>query len=710
MKKVLFTIVIIFSAVFFANAQSKIEWYQYAEQAFEEEDYLNAAGMYVKILDAPDRASRSVPFPYAMRNYIKKPGKDSAVTKTEEKKDSTKQSAETKSPGNLLFEIKEAVVHHKIAQSCRLGYDYQNAEKWYRVSVNNNSPDYPDERYWYAVSLMRDQKYSEAIQQLDSFKLGIKKTDPMFKKAEKIVANCKFGLNKNNQKKDIVEELDTVINRGFSTFAPNYYLESSLVFSSASFPVQQKLLQKAENNSMEIYTAKKAGKNWGDAVPMPDPINTDQDDVAGVFSEDGTKFYFTRSNPEHLPTGQAGKKEYAIYLTKFFNEKWLSPFKLNENVNKEGFRSMQPAISKDGSMLYFSSDMPGGLGKMDIWSCHLDEKGNAGGAVNLGKRINTPEDEVTPFFHGSSSTLFFSSNGFTGFGGLDVFKSAINLTDSTWEVSKNLGAPINSGGEESYFVLDKDQKSGYVSSDRKSCKACSDANCYKIYFVTKEQYRFRIHGTVYNSETNQFLPNALLTFKDVHGDTPNFFVITDSSGNYSRDLPPEMELFVKAQKNRFFADANSVSTLGLTESGDFEKDFFLAPIPLGEIVIPGIEYDYDKATLRPASIKVIDDLYEFLMLNDNISVQINSHCDERGTDEYNMSLSEARAKSVVEYLASKGIPKDRLLSRGYGKSEPLFPHEEIEKMKTEAEKEAAHQRNRRTAFKPVFEQNLLPGR
>lgn len=697
MRKTLQAILLLFSITFFAVSQSKTEWYENAENAFQEGDYLNAAIMYEKVLEAPDRNSRSVPYPYAMKNFSVKHA-DSSAAKAEQITQDSAKKAGSPAPGNMMVELAETGIHHKIAESYRLGYDYENSEKWYRRSVNNNPPEYPDERYWYAVSLMRNQKYNSAIQQVDSFKMDRRKGDPMIKQADKIAANCKFGLNKNNQKKDLVQELDSAVNRGYSTFAPVFYLESSLAFSSAKFPDRQKLLQKAVNNSLDIYTVKKSGKDWNEAVPMPDPVNTDQQEVGGVFSEDGTRLWFTRSNPE--------AKECAIYMCKFFNGKWLPPLKLNENVNKEGFRSMQPAISKDGTILYFVSDMPGGLGKMDIWYCRIDEKGNAGPAVNLGKRINTAENEATPFFHSSSNTLFFSSEGFTGFGGLDVFKSTPDPNDSTWDIAKNLGAPVNSGGDESYFILDKDQRSGYFASDRKTCKGCSGANCYKIFSVIKEPYKFKIHGTVYNSETNQPLPNALLTFKDIHGDTPNFFVITDSSGNYSRELPAEIELFIKAQKNRFFADANSVSTIALTESSNFEKDFFLAPIPLGEIVIPGIEYDYNKATLRPVSIKILDDLYEFLMLNDNISVQINSHCDERGTDEYNMQLSDERAQSVVDYLLSKGIVKDRLLPKGYGKTQPLVSSEEIEKMKTEEEKEAAHQRNRRTAFKPIKEEEL----
>jgi outer membrane protein OmpA-like peptidoglycan-associated protein len=190
------------------------------------------------------------------------------------------------------------------------------------------------------------------------------------------------------------------------------------------------------------------------------------------------------------------------------------------------------------------------------------------------------------------------------------------------------------------------------------------------------------------------ISNSLITFKDIRGDKETFYLITDSMGNYSTPLEEGWELYIKAQKNKFFGDAGNVSTLGLTESQHFTKDFFLSPIPQGDIVIPGIEYDYDKATLRPASMKILDDVVDFLNLNNNLSVEISSHTDARGADAYNLKLSQERAKSVVDYLIQKGIKADRLIAQGYGETKLLIPN---------AQTEEEHQKNRRTAFRPIKE-------
>jgi outer membrane protein OmpA-like peptidoglycan-associated protein len=215
--------------------------------------------------------------------------------------------------------------------------------------------------------------------------------------------------------------------------------------------------------------------------------------------------------------------------------------------------------------------------------------------------------------------------------------------------------------------------------------------------------KFAIKGYVYNVETNEVISNALLTFKDVRGDNEPFYIITDSAGYYESELTLNQELYIKAQKNKFFGDATSISTVGLTDDSLFLHDFYLTPIPAGDITIPGIEYDYNKATLRPESMKILDDLAAFLELNDNLSVEISSHTDARGSDTYNQDLSQRRAKSCVDYLISKGISPDRLVATGYGEAKPLIAEKEIAAMPTNEEKEAAHQKNRRTAFRPIKE-------
>ena len=227
------------------------------------------------------------------------------------------------------------------------------------------------------------------------------------------------------------------------------------------------------------------------------------------------------------------------------------------------------------------------------------------------------------------------------------------------------------------------------------------------------ELEFSISGYVYDENTGEIIPNAKVKFTDVTFENKPFELRTDENGYYHTSLKRNQELFIKASKKEYFADAAIVSTIGEIKSKVYTQDFYLDKIPKGEIVIKGIEYDFDKATLRPESKLILDKVIEFLELNDDISIEIRSHTDQRGTDSYNLSLSERRAKSVHDYLIEKGgVDRERLISKGYGETAPVealnsegevvpYTIEYIESILTLDEKEEAHQKNRRTAFKVI---------
>jgi OmpA-OmpF porin, OOP family len=663
-------------------SQSKREWMAYGDVAFKTEDYKSAISCYLKALDK--NTSADIVYPYASRPYIppvkKKKGSDTLAVK-----DSMK----------LVSSVSpmEQYVTHQIADSYRLNHDYKNAEIWFKKSVENKPDNYPFERFWYGDALMKNRKYPAALIEFDAVITDAEKKDSTYFQLAKIkTAGCYLATDTNNIKQGIiVSELDTTFNAGTSSFAINYYGDqNTLQFTTGrngnTIADPKKDLEKAKYIA-DIYTIKKTENGWKDLKKVDGPADTDTHEGAGFLTLDRSNYYFTRWST-------TDKNECAIYLSKLYDDKWVAAEKLNDDVNLAGYKTMQPALSPDGSILYFSSNRPGGYGKMDLWYININEEGKPSGKpINMGPMFNTAEDEVTPFFHYYTSTLYFSSNGLAGYGGLDVFKSSFN-SDSLWSSPVNMGSPVNSSKDDAYFVLERSQRHGYLTSDRKDCAECDGGTCYKVYSVDKEPNVYDLSGTVYNSENNQVIANALITFKDIRGDKEPFYLITDSMGHYQLPLEEGWELYIKTQKNKFFGDAGNLSTQGLTESQHFSKDFFLSPIPAGDIVIPGIEYDYDKATLRPASKKILDDLVDFLNLNNNLSVEISSHTDARGSDVYNMKLSQERAKSVVDYLIEKGIKAERLIGQGYGETKLLVP---------DAQTEEEHQKNRRTAFRPIKE-------
>ncbi len=680
MKRIV-TLLILFVTVA-TFAQTKREWLAYADMAFKNGDYSNAAMYYQKVIDKTTPAD--IIHPYETKIYSVPP---KAV-----KKDSTTAAKDT-SKAPTASNVQEQYVVHQIAECYRLGRDYKNAEDWYQRSLKNNAAQYPFESYWYGDALMKNKKYPAANLQFEAAANAAEHNDTaLFKLAKQKISGCYLAIDANNMQKGvIVTELDSVINTGTSSFSLSYYGdENTIVFASSrdGNTITDPKKQVAKYTS-DLFVATKSEKNWSDLKKVEGPMNTDQNEGAGFLTLDASRFFFVREST-------INKNEKDIYFSRFFNGEWLMSQKMNDKVNLEGYKSTDPSIVPDNSIIYFSSDRPGGYGKMDIWYEFIDQDGRTyGEPVNMGPNFNTAADEVSPFFHRATTTLYFSSDGHPGFGGLDVFKSSLNLNDSVWSVPKNLGQPINSNSDDNYFVLDGSQMNGYVTSDRKECKACSGGGaCNKIYSVTKQPLIYDVRGTVYNSENNQGIANATITFKDIRSDWEPFVIHTDSVGGYFYKLKPGVELYMKAQRQGFLGDAGTVFTLGLTESKHFEKDFFLAPLSSESVVFPNLEFDNEMVVLRPASKKTLDELVDFLKLNNNLNVEVTSHTDidERGNDKNNIKLSEERTKSSVDYLTSKGIAAQRIISKGLGDTKQF-----VLKPKTEEE----HQKNRRTTFSIV---------
>lgn len=698
-KKLQLLVVFLFIAVV-SVAQSRKEWMDFGDQAYNQGNYKLALACYQHAIKMTAGNDRDLVTPYDCRPY----------TPTKKTVDTTAMKNalnDTSKVNPKLVEgddAKTVYTVHRIAECFRLLHDYDNAELWYAQAVSMPDKRFPDAVYWYGVTLQNNAKYDTAIVEFEKFQEGKDPESLEYRRATRNIGGCLNSEDTTRVKKEvIVTKLDTNINAGTATFAAGYYGDPDILLYTCAKPGNTSTAERAQQGldqySTDVFISHKMNGQWMPGQPLTSSVgtlNTTENEGAATVSFGRENLFFTRWNED--------RTECSIWMCRNVGDTWLAPQKLNANVNVPGTKSMMPYLSNDGSTLYFVSDRPGGQGGLDIWKCTMDEDGNPGEAVNMGPVINSPDDEITPFYHFTSSTLFYSSNGFSGYGGFDIVKSSYNADDNTWAAPKNLDAPFNSSRDDAYFTMDRTQQMGYFSSDREHCEQCGPGGyCYKAYSFQNEPLKFAIKGYVYNAETNEPISNALLTFKDVRGDNEPFYIITDSVGYYESELTLNQELYIKAQKNKYFGDATNVSTVGLTDDSLFQHDFYLTPIPAGEITIPGIEYDFNSATLRPESMKILDDLAAFLELNDNLSVEISSHTDSRGSDSYNMSLSQRRAKSCVDYLISKGIAADRLVATGYGETKPLITDEEISKMATDEEKEAAHQKNRRTAFKPIKE-------
>lgn len=675
-----------------ALSQTKSDLIRYGDDAYKAKNYASAAYFYKKVLTISNAGIKETVYPYDLkhsnRDFDEESDKKNIDTLTTDSlmSDSLKTIPEQEyvyDSTNTHLQLTEKQIEYselasKLGDSYRLDHNYLEAEEWLAKASKYQVEKFPLIKFWYGDILMYNEKYEEARSVFSEFITEtISEELSDYRNMAKVkMRSCSYAIKKNTNVPGIkVWMADSIINRDLSNFSVNYFgSETDLIFASSD----KEGKKGSQVNSSNLYLLLNGNNNNNvDLEKLPTPIKSPFNEGAATFDQKESRLYFT-----HWEKDLCG-----LYYCNNFQGKWMDPW-IMSIINKQGYKTMDPTLSKDGKTLYFSSNMPGGFGGMDIWYCSLDRWGDATEPVNMGSGINTPGDEVSPYLHPRSGNLYFSSNGHVGFGGFDVFISKFD-EDYGWQRPINLDKPINSSKDDKYYIMDADGKSGYLSSDRATCEECNHGSCLKVYKYDKGLPTFFVDGIVFNAMTDEVLPNAKVTFVDVHEDTLMYELYADESGYYSLNLTADMIYFIKGQKPQFFADANSVSTMGLTESTSFMRDLFLNPIPGEEIEIEGIEYDYDKATLRPESMAVLDRLYSFLSLNDNLILELNSHTDSRGSDEYNINLSQARAESCVEYLVKKGIPRERLSPKGYGETKPRVPN---------AQTEEDHQRNRRTAF------------
>lgn len=447
----------------------------------------------------------------------------------------------------------------------------------------------------------------------------------------------------------------------------------------------------------DIWMSKKNERGeWQRPEPVEGELNSEVEEGICSFSPDGSTMYLTKARRE--PNANTGVE---IYTSQRSDAKWSAPVKFEitaDTVSSYG----HPALSPDGQWLYFTSDMPG-VGGRDIWRVNVKER--AGSLENLGPDINTVGDEMFPYML-TDSIMYFSSNGHPGLGGLDIFCATLG-PDGHWSV-KNMGVPVNSEADDFGITFDRkaDHPSGYLSSNR------GDGRGYDhIYTFELPDLKITISGWVVDRD-DEPVPNAVIRI--VGNDGSNQKTVAKNDGSFSFPLQRGVSYVMMAGAKGFLNARQSFTSDTAEEDADYAIDFVLASLTKPNIV-ENIFYDFDKATLRPESTEALDGLVQMLNDNPNITIEMASHTDRVGTEEYNIDLSKRRAKSVIDYLIEHGIAADRLQYQGYGKSRPKVVTKRINKLYPQfkegdilneeyilglspEDQEAADQVNRRTEF------------
>lgn len=447
----------------------------------------------------------------------------------------------------------------------------------------------------------------------------------------------------------------------------------------------------------DIFVSQKDDKGkWSKPEVVNGGLNTEADEGASCLSPDQREMYLTQcvtdpSYPRYAQIVKSNRSDAA----------WGKASSV-EHTKDTLSCFAHPAVSPDGQWLYFVSDMPGGKGGLDIWRVRITSAGY-GGVENLGEPINTPGNEMFPTFR-PNGDLYFSSDGHPGMGGLDIFIAHPGKTGRY--VLEHPGYPLNSQGDDFGMTFEGVKNRGFFSSNRNDGRGWDH-----IYSFVNPEIVLSVKGWVYEQEGYE-LPAAQVYM--IGSDGTNLKLGVKSDGSFEKELTPGVEYMFLATCKGFLNHKEELKVVPMNDSHEYVLQFPLASIT-APVLIDNIFYDFNKATLRPESQTALDELVKLLNENPNVTIELSSHCDYKGSSAYNKLLAQRRAESVVNYLVDKGIARDRLSPVGYGKEKPktirkkltekltwlkegdVLTEEFIKKLDPEKQ-EICNQLNRRTEF------------
>lgn len=603
--------------------------------------------------------------------------------------------------------LKIAHCNERINATQKASAAYANAIRYGRASAAD--------RLAYARQLLKTGSYKQAAEQfgivLDSINNGAyqepdrtKSNQMDIKAAKQLAQNGLLSAQKAPQWKQEgsrykVKRMD-VFNSRRDDYSPVLAGDQHeyLYFTSTRNDAQGNELSGITGaKPADIFMSEKDDKgHWSKPEAVTGGLNTDFDEGACALTPDQRTMYLTQC------VSDASYPRYAQIVTSARSDAaWGKPTELKITADTLSSYA-HPAVSPDGEWLYFVSDMPGGMGGMDIWRARITPAG-LGGVENLGEPINTPGNEMFPTFR-PNGDLYFSSDGHPGMGGLDIFIASVGR-DGKYHVA-HPGYPLNSQADDFGMTFEGVHNRGYFASNRNDGRGWDH-----IYSFENPEIIQSVKGWVYEQDGYE-LPSAVVYL--VGSDGTNEKLSVKGDGSFERQLNPGTDYIFLATCKGFLNHKEELSIRPSDESYEHVLQFPLASIS-APVLIDNIFYDFDKATLRPESEKSLDELVKLLNENPNVTIELSAHCDYKGSAEYNKRLSQRRAESVVEYLTNKGIARDRLSPVGYGKEKPKTIRkkltekynwlkendvlgEEFIKKLDKGKQEICNQLNRRTEF------------
>lgn len=538
-----------------------------------------------------------------------------------------------------------------IAECYRNIGDYERAAMYYKNAIRRN---YPDNIVLlrHADMLRASQEYDEAIENYKAYLDSVPGDEQALTGLAAIEKTLEWV---ENPTRHIINPLKELNSRN-SDFNPVFVAgrDNEIIFTStrkAATGKRESMITGQEFADLFRATFDVQRQKWDEPQLLDESfmINTAEEEGAPTLSANGEQMIFTRCRYDKTqPLGAE------LYSSSQSRGSWSEPIKIQ--VVGDSILAAHPALDADGGWLYFVSDMPGGFGGKDIYRAKKDG-GTYSDPENLGSTINTPGDEMFPFVR-DNGELYFSSNYHIGMGGLDIFVATTD-EDENWKI-KNMGSPVNSPFDDFGIAYVKEENKGMFSSNRKGSRGDD------LYSFLVPPKIFSLEGDVYDKETGNKIDGA--TVRIIGTDGTNLRVRTQN-GKFQMKLQPETEYVFAAFKDGYLRDKAAATTMGLEDSKDFRFDLYLTPTD-SPVKLENITYEFGSWELRPESMTSLDSLVQVLQLNPTVTIEIMSHTDHVGSDQFNFELSQKRAQSVVDYLIEKGINPQRLTAKGYGETWP----------------------------------------
>lgn len=580
------------------------------------------------------------------------------------------QDATAKDAGYVEAWLSLGGVHGQLKQHEQSVAAY---EKAFALDSNYTS----DFRLPYSINLAGLGQFEKAFQTIEALLARPNLGANTRKAAEYRRKTYLFALEfeRSGKAKDYVfkpENLGEGVNTAESEYFPSLTIEGNeLIFT-----------RRLNNMNEDFFLSQLEGDKWVKATRLTGSINTPQNEGAQMIAQDGRWLVFTGCN---RPDGQGSCDIYISYNTP---QGWSEAINLGSRVNSEAWDS-QPCLSPDKTAIYFTSTRPGGFGGSDIYVSRLLPNGRFSEPENLGPNINTPGDESCPFIHADNETLYFTSNGWPGYGDKDIFVS--RRTDTGWSKPENLGYPINTIHEEGSFFVAADGVTAYYASDRSDSRGGLDIYRFELRPDVRPSKTLWVKGKVFDQKTNAGLPSAVELI-DLATNKSFSRVQTDETGNYLITLPLGKDYAFNVARKGYLFYSDNFSLKQKPADSTYQKDIPLQPIELNaSVVLRNIFFDVAKYDLKPESQAELDRVVQLMQENPTLKIQIEGHTDNVGSAADNATLSLNRAKAVTGYLASKGVAAARLQAKGFGATVPVADNST----------EAGRAQNRRTELKIV---------